>query len=690
MVPLEISTPNDTNTLSGSRLADRVLLLGWDGAEPVTLRTLLLNGRLPVLQSLLERGSCLELATPRPVFARSAWTSLATGKHPHEHGVLHDLCINVYGDQLQPITRHNRTTSALWNILHRAGLQTHIVGWPVSHPAESLTGIFVSDRFASPESTPLLTQQDGPTVLPREAFSHLDDRRVSQSEAEEIALSQLLPAQLIGLREYSRVEAACRDILAQSATLFRTIRWCLDVQPWNFSACVFPGFHRSHELAHSLERLSPTGPELSKHLISGCYEHHDLLLGQILSQVDDSTYILVISPTGPQAATSSVLGAHNNHATFGSMNRNAGLAVFKGPNVLRLTRTMSRNLLDIAPTILTMFGLPYGEDMGGRPMLECFESGLTPSSVETWDIQSTNTTPQSNEWKEDREDNPKEEVYHLAVEYLIELGYVDPLDIAAQNSVNLCRRTTELNRAISLLDAGQIDKSIDVINDLKEDHYDSHRAHFLLAEALFRARRFEASLQEIDLLMCRGFENPQLYYLAAANEFADRRYDRALDELACTQRGISRFPGAMLLAGNVHLRKRDFSAAQEAFEQSIVSDGPTASALDGLAAVKIHLGKPEEAAMHALDAIDQSSTLDRAHYHLAIALILLNKPNEAIGALRNWASLDSMAAAPYRWMARVHQLQLADPVRANACRLLGKEVIRRRRTSLANQRAAST
>lgn len=665
--------------MNATRLAERVLLIGWDGAEPETLKSLLESGRLPVLESLLKSGSCLELAPPRPAFSQAAWTSLATGKYAHEHGVLHEFCPTANGKRLQPIARHQRKTSALWNLLHRAGLQTHIVGWPITHPAESLAGIFVSDRFASPQSAAPFTQQDGPAVLPREAVSHLSDRRVSLSEAEEITLGQLLPGYVIGLRASTRLETACRELLAQSATLFRTIRWCLDALPWNFSACVFPGLRRSHELAHSLERLSPTTRELSEHLISGCYEHHDLLLGQILSQVGNSTHIIVISPTGAQTATSSQFEAQNNFTTTGSTTRNAGLAVFTGPQVRHFAKTSPRNLLDMVPTILTMFGLPCGKDLGGRPLLELFEPDLAPSSIESWETQPIITKPQQTKWKENRERNPGEEVRHHAVEHLVELGYVDPLNIAAEESVAHCHRATVLNRAISLLDAGLMEQAIAALKELKEEHDDSFRAHFLLAEALYRARQFEAARQEVDSLMCHGFENPQLYLLAAANEFADRRYDQALEELACTRRGNEVLPGSSLLEGYIQLRKRDFAAAEKAFRLSIQLEGPTAQALDGLATVKLHLGQHEEAALHALDAIDKDMRLSKAHYHLGVALHYLNKPHEALGALHSWASIDPQAVAPYRWMARVHELQLHDKLQAEACRQGGREAILRRR-----------
>ena len=141
--------PTDAFVTGGRPFAKRVLMIGWDGAELATLRLLLEAGQLPHLGSLIDGGAALELTVPRPIFGQSAWTSLATGKRPHEHGVLHAYQPVADGSELQPLDRYSRECSALWNVLNRAGLHTHIIGWPVTHPAESLTGICVSDRFTA-------------------------------------------------------------------------------------------------------------------------------------------------------------------------------------------------------------------------------------------------------------------------------------------------------------------------------------------------------------------------------------------------------------------------------------------------------------------------------------------------------------------------------------------------------------
>ena len=527
--------------------------------------------------------------------------------------------------------------------------------------------------------------------MPLEAAQILSERGMAPHQVEDLTLGQLLPPQAIGLSEYARLETMCREILAQTATLFRAIRWSLDTRPWDFAACVFPGIRRIHELANWLRCLSPTAAELCDSLIAGCYEHHDLLLGQLLSQTDDTTHVMVVSATGNASTTISEDSDANTHSLLGSVPRNNGLAVIFGPGVSHRVGTSPRSILDIAPTILSLLGVPYGKDMGGRPLDDLFEGGLESETIETWDSRLPDEMSQmKRELAAPTENTANDRARNQETEHLIELGYTDPFDVAAGEAATHCQRTATLNRAISLMDTGLFDQATAVLEQLTQQHPDWFHSRSLLAETYYRGRHRLAARKEIDWLTCHGFENPQLYLLSAALESADRQFDRALEELCCARRGNAVPHGSSLLAGNIHLRRLNFPEAEKAFQQSLEYDGPTAAALDGLASVKLHLGEYEEAAVCALDALEKDMRLGKAHYHLAAALYFLNKPQEALQALSSWAAIESHAAAPHRWMARVYRLLLQNLPQAEACLHQGKAVIRRRRHSREMARGEDT
>jgi tetratricopeptide (TPR) repeat protein len=680
--------PADADAVGGSRLARRVLLVGWDGAEFSILEPLLRSGRLPNLSSLLGSGACVELVAPRPTIAPAAWTSLATGKQPHEHGILHANCPSSDGSNLRRITCASRQCVALWNVLNRAGLQTHIVGWPVTHPADTVSGVCVSDWFSAPFAPAPLERGGGPAVSPQGVEPILRARQVVLTQIEEITVAQLLPQQAANLPEYHRLATICRAILAETATLFRAIRWCLREQPWDFAAGVFPGIRRCHELAKWWQSISPAASEFREQLIAGCYEHHDLLLGQLLQQVGDDTHVIAVSPAGQDAAAPSVGDESNILPLAGSSIRNKGLAVMRGLGVRHSATPSQRSVLDLAPTVLAMLAVPYGKDMAGRPWLDLFDADLKPQIVDTWETQSTGKIAEEPcELVAPVDYLAQDNVRNQGVEHLVELGYVDPHDTAAKEAAHQCLQITELNRAISLMDAGMISQAIAVLERITKEDPAWLNSRALLAEAYYRANQRRSARAEIDWLMTQGVEKPQLYFLSGAIECSDRHFDLALDELRCAGRAGVKLPGLSALEGNIYLRRRDFAAAEAAFRSSIEFEGPTHQSLDGLAAVNLHRQHYEEAAISALDALEQEMRFGRAHYHLAVALLHLDKPREALRALESWAAIEPLSAAPFRWLARVSERNFGDAPRAAAYRTQGREVVRRRRGMLKTAQA---
>ena len=70
------------------RIARKVLFVGWDAADWRAINPLMDAGKKPHLQRLVERGVMGNIATLHPVLSPMLWTSIATGKRPHQHGVL--------------------------------------------------------------------------------------------------------------------------------------------------------------------------------------------------------------------------------------------------------------------------------------------------------------------------------------------------------------------------------------------------------------------------------------------------------------------------------------------------------------------------------------------------------------------------------------------------------------------------
>jgi tetratricopeptide (TPR) repeat protein len=672
------------NTYGSQRFAERVLLVGWDGADWSFLQRLLSEARLPNLASLLEKGACLELAAPRPQETAVVWTSLATGKRPHEHGVLHSACPSPDGLGVQPVSRSSRHSVAIWSILSRAKLRTHIVGWPVTHPAESVSGVCVSNWFAVPRLHSLSRVGEQSAVSPPAADVQLRARRVAPSQVEELTLSQLVPRQAVGLPERDHLLGICRTLLAESVTLFRAFRWCLDDKPWDFAACVFPGIKICHELANWLHGASESASEICRDLCDHCYEHHDLLLGQLLPLAGENCHVIAVSPCGYGIATEERLDERTTDAKWpGPLSSRAGLAVLSGPRVRTAVVPSPRSVLDFVPTILAMLGVPHGQDMEGRPWLDVLEADVESETVATWDTDVDKESQEglngisvpSGGYSADANSGS------AAVSHLLELGYVDPDEIAAKEVANRCQQETELNRALSLLDGGFAPQAVSQLKLIAEHNPDWLQPHELLAKAYYQANQRELAKQEIDWLTWHGDESPQLYFLKGAIALDERQFDLALVHVRCARSARQPLPGLLALEGCIHLRRRDFAAAETAFQSSIDVDGPTPRALDGLATICLRSGRHEDAALHALDALERDMRFGRAHYHLGLALLRLNRLPEAYRAFESWAVAEPQRAASYRWLAHLAQHHLNDSSLAAMYRNQAREAVRRRRAS---------
>ena len=129
------------------RLAKRVLLVGWDGADWKTMQPLMDKGHMPNLERLVNNGMMGNVASLTPMLSPILWTSIATGKHADRHGILGFAEPDPNSEGVRPVTSTSRRCKAIWNILSERGLRSGVVNWFASHPSEPVNGAIVSDRF---------------------------------------------------------------------------------------------------------------------------------------------------------------------------------------------------------------------------------------------------------------------------------------------------------------------------------------------------------------------------------------------------------------------------------------------------------------------------------------------------------------------------------------------------------------
>jgi tetratricopeptide (TPR) repeat protein len=273
-------------------------------------------------------------------------------------------------------------------------------------------------------------------------------------------------------------------------------------------------------------------------------------------------------------------------------------------------------------------------------------------------------------------DSPQQDA---SVQHLIDLGYVDPLETAASAEARRQKLTTQLQQAIELKRQGRGQEAAALLFLLAGEDSDWATPHQLLAEIYYSAGDWNAAESQLEWLAYHGVDQPRVALISAGVALVRRDFQTALNELKFAHCVEPELPSVNTLLGTVFLRLGRWEEAEDAFREAARLDPMDARARDGLATINLHHGEVEGAADWALRALDQDMQLFSAHYHLGLALMSLNQPEEAVAALEAATRVNPQRLAPYYWLSRIARNQLGDPLRATHYRDKARQIIRQRR-----------
>ena len=390
----------------------KVLLVGIDGASWNVLDPLLSEGRAPVMGGLIERGTRARLRSKSPMKSPAIWTTVATGHDRGRHGI-DDFMSHARGTPQDPalIASVDRRTLAIWNVLAPFRLETLVVGWWVTWPAEPIHGRLVSDRLAQsrwmswteaggeayltfPEA---LAEELAPLVVdplepPLEELEALIELTAAERE-ELLAAKEPIPFHgpsvfKFGFCEQRTYENVALDLLARGQPELAMV-FLIAVDPvshtfWHyFEPGAFPPPAQGGASPEDAARLGP--------LIPAMYEHDDRALGRLLELVDEDTVVLIVSDHGFKASgtlprtTGSVslrffgidrtetLERPVNVGMTGVHRENGVLIAAGGPIVAGAEFGAQPTVADVTPTVLALMGLAVADDMSGRVLTEMID-----------------------------------------------------------------------------------------------------------------------------------------------------------------------------------------------------------------------------------------------------------------------------------------------------------------------------
>jgi predicted AlkP superfamily phosphohydrolase/phosphomutase/tetratricopeptide (TPR) repeat protein len=479
----------------------RVLLVGWDAADWKVIHPLLDSGHMPNLARLVERGVMGNLATLSPILSPMLWTSIATGKRAYKHGVHGFTEVAPETGHVRPVSTLSRTTKAVWNILHQEGKTCHVVGWWPSHPVEPLRGAVVSNHFQLVSGTLDAAWPLAPgTVHPPEMAETLAKLRIHPHELEGDMLRSFVPrAPEVDQETDKRLHTLAR-VVAECASVHAAATHILATRPdWDFAAVYYDAIdHFSHAFMRyhppRLEWVNERDFELYSRVVQAAYVFHDSMLGALVALAGEEATVLLVSDHGFHSDGLRPRSLPNEPAGPAAEHRPLGIFVAAGPGIRTDAILPNASILDVAPTVLSLFDLPSGRDMDGQPLTGIYEHPREPRFIDSWDDVPGDAALL------DRNAEVGSESAAAVVRQLADLGYIDPLPENLSAAIDQTIREQRWNLARALVDGGRQEEAAAMLADLWDRWPDEGRFGVALLNARLDIGQLPEARETFELL----------------------------------------------------------------------------------------------------------------------------------------------------------------------------------------------
>jgi len=389
----------------------KLIVLGVDGLEWKLVLKFAQAGKLPNLSALLQNGVSGKLETLSPTESPAIWTTIATGKKPGKHGVL-DFAYRDEDGEAHLFTSVHRNSKALWNLLGDAHRGCDVLGWWCTFPVEKIDGVMVSQTCMRTQIDisdghkiwkgsylrGIPGQVQPPDFEPRVRAAA--DRIYAASKESMRALAQpnlpLTPlasglwdglvSSFVADQLYADV---ARDLLksGKASEVVLLYLGTTDVASHRFWRYLEPELYDHPPRASELADFG--------RVIEASYVFADGVLGDLRALVPDADFVVLSDhgfhavnlhnpfPDAAPATEGPFVSGHHQDAP-------PGFFVASGPGFRRGTCASDADRVpvvgrveDVLPTLLWRLGIPFGEDMDGRPMRDVLGEATLAAAPQT-------------------------------------------------------------------------------------------------------------------------------------------------------------------------------------------------------------------------------------------------------------------------------------------------------------------
>lgn len=345
--------------------------------------------------------------------------------------------------------------------------------------------------------------------------------------------------------------------------------------------------------------------------------------------------------------------------------------------------------------------------MDGKVLLDLYEEPAEVTRIPTWDEVEGDHGMHPPDKQISAEDSK------AALDQLVALGYIDEPDPDQSKAVEQTVRELEYNLAQAWIDGGIFTEAIAILKRLHKKWPMEHRFGFKLATCYQslghitelravistvierRLKDAEKAVKELEALKLDSEEaqkaeqerieklsdqekkkfskerrdlltraRPNLFalrYYEATADFAEKKYEDALEKIAELDADFGSRRQALSLRGETLARLQRWDEAEAAYEEALTIDRETPGPLLGLARIHLHRGQYREAIQEASASAGLLFFQPRAHYLIGMAHYRLGQIQEAKYAFTLVTRQAPLMAAAWRMLSQIAQLHDRDP-----------------------------
>jgi predicted AlkP superfamily phosphohydrolase/phosphomutase len=265
----------------------KILVIGLDGV-PSALLFEELSSHLPNIRMMMNDGRYGTLESCHPPITIPAWMVMMTGMSPGELG--------VYGWRQRKGYSYNEGWIAnslsikepkVWDLLAKENKKVCLIGIPPSYPPTKVNGNLITCNLTPKNSKNF--------AYPPELVTEIENL-VGDSYMFDVPF------------RIDDREEALKKLYEMTETRFKVIKYLLSKENWDYFMSVEIGFDRLHHMFwkyYDKDHPKYTPGNKYEKVIPDYYRYVDGKIGELLSMVDDDTYIMLVSDHG----TGSMKGA---------------------------------------------------------------------------------------------------------------------------------------------------------------------------------------------------------------------------------------------------------------------------------------------------------------------------------------------------------------------------------------------